>query len=347
VNTETKRNIRGFSQSELLEILQNEFGEKKFRTEQIYQWIWAKNATKFSLMANIPKSLQEKLDEKFYFNEIKIKVSQKSVDGSMKVAFELFDGKIVEGVLIPSSDRITACVSSQTGCNLSCAFCATGKIKNPRNLLFEEIFDQIFVINELSQKEFGKKLSNIVYMGMGEPLLNYENVLKSIEKVTWEKGLAFSPYRITVSTVGISRMIRRLADENIKFNLAISLHSANEKIRNKIMPYSQSDDLQNLSEAIRYYHKKTGDRITYEYILFKNVNDTLQDVKELAEFCKISTCKINIIEYNKVDDSGFEKSNNQNTEVFVNFLKSCNLIVNIRRSKGSDIDAACGQLANK
>ena len=257
------------------------------------------------------------------------------------------DGRLVEGVLIPSTDRVTACISSQTGCKLGCTFCATGRISDLRNLTIGEIFTQVTMLNKMSEQEYGRKLANLVFMGMGEPLLNYENVVTAINRISSEDGMNFSASRITVSTIGISKFIKKLADDNVRFNLAISLHTANEEKRNRLMPYSLSDGLKNISEAIKYFHAKTGARITYEYILFKDFNDSLQDAKDFASFCKISPCKINIIEYNSVQGSGFEKSNPVKSKAFIDYMKNCNLIVNVRKSKGGDIDAACGQLANK
>jgi 23S rRNA (adenine2503-C2)-methyltransferase len=254
---------------------------------------------------------------------------------------------LVEGVLIPSKKRITACISSQVGCSLDCAFCATGTLKLERNLTAAEIYDQVFILNEESVSNFGKSLSNIVYMGMGEPLLNYNNMLESIRLITTEKGMGMSPKRITVSTAGIAKMIMKLADDKVRFNLAISLHSSNDETRSNLMSLNDSVPLQELRDAIRYFYDETNSRITYEYILFKGINDNVNDAKGLANFCKVSPCKINLIEYNTVDDFPYEKSTNKVTENFISYLEEKNLIVNLRKSKGKDINAACGQLVNK
>lgn len=338
--------IRNLDKNELIKNIES-FGEKAFRAKQIYEWLWKKGVLSFSEMTNLSKELREKLEERFCIEKISVNTQQHSKDGSIKVAFELEDKRLVEGVLIPSSDRITACISSQTGCRLACEFCATGKISNLRNLTIGEIFTQVSILNIISQKEYNKSLSNLVFMGMGEPLLNYHNVITAIDRISAEDGMNFSPYRITVSTVGISKMIKKLADDNVRFNLAISLHVANQEKRNKIMPYSQSDSLENLAEAIKYFHAKTNSRITYEYILFKDFNDSINDAKEFAQFCKISPCKINIIEYNSVQGNQYQKADEHKSKAFVDYMKNCNLIVNVRKSKGGDIDAACGQLANK
>jgi 23S rRNA (adenine2503-C2)-methyltransferase len=278
---------------------------------------------------------------------VKIHKAERSSDGTIKYSLKLHDNKLVEGVLIPSKKRLTACVSSQVGCSLSCTFCATGTLKLERNLNYAEIYDQIFILNEEALLNFGKPLSNIVYMGMGEPLLNYENLLKSIELVSSKTGLSMSPKRITVSTAGIAKMIKKLADDDVRFNLAISLHTSDDKKREEIMPINKSINLEELKESIKYFFEKTGTRITYEYILFKDINDSLDDAHELVKFCKSTPCKVNLIEYNSVDNIPFQKASNNKTEKFINFLNEKNVIVNLRRSKGKDINAACGQLVNK
>ena len=216
-----------------------------------------------------------------------------------------------------------------------------------RNLNPDEIYDQVFMLNQQALNNYNQRLSNIVYMGMGEPLLNYRNVLESIEKITSTDGLAMSPKRITVSTAGIAKLIKKLGDDEVKFNLALSLHAANDEKRDYIMPINEQNSLDALKEAIIYFYQKTETRVTYEYIIFKNFNDELSDAQELAEFAKITPCKINIIEYNPIDDGEFQQAKKEKVDAFVNYLESKNLIVNVRRSRGKDIDAACGQLANK
>jgi 23S rRNA (adenine2503-C2)-methyltransferase len=253
----------------------------------------------------------------------------------------------VEGVLIPTPNRMTACISSQVGCSLTCKFCATGKLERLRNLNADEIYDQVVLIKNQAEEKYKTPLSNIVYMGMGEPLLNYKNVMDSIQKITSPEGLNMSPQRITVSTAGVSKMIMKLADDGAKFNLALSLHAANDKKRNYIMPINESNSLEALAEALKYFYEKTETRVTYEYIAFKDFNDSLEDAKELAAFCKHIPCKVNIIEYNPIDDGEFQQTTNERLDAFAKFLENKNIIVNVRRSRGKDIDAACGQLANK
>ena len=342
-----KKNIRALSKEELTTFF-IEQGDKAFRAKQVSEWLWKKGATSFEEMSNLSLSTREMLERNFVINAVKVAEEQKSKDKTIKNAFQLYDGSITEGVLIPTPKRMTACISSQVGCSLSCAFCATGKLDRLRNIDAEEIFDQVVIIKNQAEQNYNTPLSNIVYMGMGEPLLNYKNVLRSIEMITSDEGLGMSPKRITVSTAGIAKMIKQLGDDKVKFNLALSLHAANDAKRSEIMPINDSNTLEALSEALIYFHEKTGSRVTFEYIIFKDFNDSLEDAKDLADFAKIVPCKINIIEYNPIDDAKFEKADSEKTDKFAAFLENTfNLIVNVRRSRGKDIDAACGQLANK
>lgn len=324
-----------------------ENNEKKFRAKQVFNWLWKNNARSFDEMNNIPKSTRELLAKAFTFYPITVKHEQISSDGTVKFGFELADGKIAEGVLIPSDDRMTACISSQVGCNLGCKFCATAKLGFLRNLTAGEIVEQVTTIDAVARERYGHKLSNIVFMGMGEPLLNYENVLFATNRISAEDGLGMSPRRITVSTSGIAKMIRKLADDEVSFNLAISLHSANEQKRDDFMPVNKAINLAELRSAIQYFHKKTGTRVTLEYLMLKDFNDSNASALELAEFTKAFPCKINLIEYNPVEGLPYKRSTREQTEAFIGILESKNMIVNIRRSRGKDIDAACGQLANK
>ena len=324
-----------------------EKGEKAFRAKQLYEWLWKKSARSFEEMTNLSIELRDKLQEEFEIPAVQVAEEQISEDQTIKNAFKLADGKITEGVLIPTPKRVTACISSQVGCSLSCKFCATGKLKLMRNINFDEIYDQVAIIKEQAEKHYNRPLSNIVYMGMGEPLLNYSQVLKSIERITAEDGLGMSPKRITVSTAGIAKLIKRLGDDQVKFNLAVSLHAANDEKRSKIMPINDQNNLEILAEALKYFYERTETRVTFEYIIFKDFNDEIQDAQELAEFCKHIPCKINIIEDNPIDDAEFQQASTKKVDAFAAFLESRNLIVNIRRSRGKDIDAACGQLANK
>lgn len=342
----TKKNIRELKLEELIDFLKNQ-NIPSYRAKQIHEWLWKKRAINFNEMTSLSLSLRELLEQNFCLNAVKIHKAERSSDGTIKYSLKLYDNKLVEGVLIPSKKRLTACISSQVGCSLSCTFCATGTLKLERNLNYAEIYDQIFILNEEALLNFGKPLSNIVYMGMGEPLLNYENLLKSIELVSSKTGLSMSPKRITVSTAGIAKMIKKLADDDVRFNLAISLHTSDDKKREEIMPINKSINLEELKESIKYFFEKTGTRITYEYILFKDINDSLDDAHELVKFCKSTPCKVNLIEYNSVDNIPFQKASNNKTEKFINFLNEKNVIVNLRRSKGKDINAACGQLVNK
>lgn len=341
-----KIDIRKLTEQELIDTLES-MGEKKFRGKQVYEWLWTKRARSFDEMTNLSKPLRDKLEERFAIHVVEIADKQISGDGTIKYAFKLKEGHVVEGVLIPTENRTTACISSQVGCSLACKFCATGKLKLMKNLEAYEIYDQVAEIYKDAEILKSKPLSNIVYMGMGEPLLNYKNMLYSTEQIGHDKGLGMSAKRITVSTAGIAKMIKKLGDDEVRFNLALSLHAANDKKRNEIMPINESNNLEVLAEALQYFYRKTRSRVTFEYIIFKDFNDTLEDAAELAEFARCVPCKINIIEYNPIDDGEFQQADMDKVDAFADFLESKNLIVNIRRSRGKDIDAACGQLANK
>ena len=322
-------------------------GEPAFRAKQVYEWIWKKAARSFDAMGNIPKTTREWLSEKFSLQIVTTAEAQISSDRTIKSSFQLHDKNLIEGVLIPTRERVTACVSSQVGCSLTCSFCATGYMDRKRNLESFEIYDQVVLIRDQAQEKYGQALTNIVYMGMGEPLLNYANVLKSIEQITSAEGLGMSPRRITVSTAGIAKMIQKLGDDQVKFNLALSLHAANDTKRNQIMPINESNTLDVLKASLLYFFEKTGNEITLEYIVFNKFNDTLEDARELYEFAKGIPCKINLIEYNPIAQSSFVNAEADAIAKFSAFLESKRMIVNIRRSRGRDIDAACGQLAGK
>ena len=341
-----KQNIRLLSVEELKDLFVG-LGEKAFRAKQVYEWLWQKNATSFEEMTSLSKGLRDKLNEAFFIDHIQLQDQQISTDKTIKCAFSVDENKVVEGVLIPTSKRTTACISSQVGCSLACKFCATGKLKLMRNLTPGEIVDQVVYLKNQAEERYNTPLTNIVYMGMGEPLLNYKNMLRSTELITSPEGLGMSPKRITVSTAGIAKMIKKLGDDEVKFNLALSLHAANDQKRSKIMEINDSNNLESLSEALVYFHEKTGSRVTFEYIIFKDFNDEIEDAAELANFAKCVPCKINIIEYNAIDDGEFQQADKKKVDAFAAYLESKNLIVNVRRSRGKDIDAACGQLANK
>ncbi len=322
-------------------------GEKPFRSRQIKEWLWKSGVTDFDSMGNLPARLRESLKDHFTISGLQIKTEQISRDKTRKFGFLCPDGLLVEGVLIPSMGRVTACLSSQVGCPLNCSFCATARLASRRNLSVGEIFDQVVLLQNASQEAFGTHLSNLVFMGMGEPLLNYDSVIAAISHMTAEKGLGISPRRITLSTAGLTKGINRLAKEKVKFNLAISIHTVNDTKRDSLMPVNKSNPLSELAESLKFFFQETGTRISYEYLLMKDFNDSLKDASELAEFCKITPCKINLIEYNEVEGSKHHKTTPERMQAFVDFLESLNMIVNIRRSRGHDIDAACGQLASK
>lgn len=342
----TRKLIREQTVEELAEYLKsNNF--PSFRAKQIMDWLWKKNVGSFEEMKNIGKNLQEFLNSNFIIDKVSLKDQQISKDKTIKCAFEVDKNSIVEGVLIPTKKRMTACISSQVGCSLACTFCATGRLKLLRNLSAGEIYDQVYHLKNEANTQYQKSLSNIVYMGMGEPLLNYKNVLSSINWICSEEGLGMSPKRITLSTAGISKMIKKLGDDEVRFNLALSLHAANDEKRNKIMEINESNNLDSLRDALTYFYEKTKSRVTFEYIIFDGFNDELSDARELAEFAKCVPCKINIIEYNPIDGEPFRQAQEDKVNQFALFLESLNMIVNVRRSRGKDIDAACGQLANK
>jgi 23S rRNA (adenine2503-C2)-methyltransferase len=341
-----KPDIRTLSQEEITRFFESH-GEKKFRAKQVVEWLWKKSATRFEEMTNLSAATRELLSTYYSLQGITLVDQQISSDKTIKCAFEVEPGKVVEGVLIPTSSRMTACISSQVGCSLSCAFCGTGRLKMLRNLTAGEIYDQVVYLRNQAQERYNIPLSNIVYMGMGEPLLNYKNVMTSIEKITSPEGLGMSPQRITVSTAGVAKMITKLGDDGVKFNLALSLHAANDEKRDKIMDINESNNLEILAQSLRYFHEKTGTRVTFEYIIFKDFNDSLKDAHELANYCKSLPVKINIIEYNPIDDGEYQQASPERVDAFAKFLESKNMVVNVRRSRGKDIDAACGQLANK
>lgn len=322
-------------------------GEQGFRAKQIYEWLWVKSCVDFDQMSNLSKSLRETLKENFIIHALQVRQSQVSADKTIKSSFTLYDGNVIEGVLIPAPERMTACVSSQVGCSLSCKFCATGYMDRKRNLNADEIYDQVVLIAKQAEEHYQQPLTNIVYMGMGEPLLNYSGMMKSVERITAPDGLNMAAKRITVSTAGIAKLIKKLGDDEVRFNLALSLHAANDKKRNEIMPINEQNSLQALAEALKYYFAKTKNPVTYEYIVFNDFNDELEDARELVRFCKHIPCKVNIIEYNPISLANYVNADADKIDQFANYLKSQGVITNVRRSRGKDIDAACGQLAIK
>jgi 23S rRNA (adenine2503-C2)-methyltransferase len=341
-----KKNLRHFTLSDLTDELKS-IGEPSFRAKQIWQWLWEKHELNTQNMNNLPKPLREKLEAKFQIYRMELSEQQVSTDGTIKAGFKLFDDKLVEGVLIPKDNRMTACISSQVGCSLDCRFCATAKLPRMRNLHFDEIFDQVAYLNKTAQQYYQQPLTNIVYMGMGEPLLNYRQVMESIDRITSPTGLGMSPKRITVSTAGIAKMIAKLADDKVKFRLALSLHAPNDEKRSKIMSINDTNNISVLKNALNSFTDATGSRVTLEYVMLKDYNDTDTDADELADFARSFASKINLIEYNLIEGGEFDKSSRNRMYAFKNRLEQLGVIANIRKSRGEDIDAACGQLANK
>ena len=341
-----RKDIRKFDLVEMTAAIA-EMGEPKFRAKQVYEWLWKKSAISFDEMTNLSKELRTKLQQDFLIAPVQETIVQKSKDGTVKLGMKLQDDRLIEGVMIPDEDRNTACVSSQVGCSLACTFCATGFLKRERNLEAGEIYDQVILLNRYALEQSNRPLTNIVYMGMGEPLLNYDNVMQSIKLITSPEGLGMAQKRITVSTSGIVRGIKRIADEGMKFNLALSLHAATNEKRNKIMDINQSNPLEEVMEALNYFYEKTGNKITFEYILFDHFNDSEEDAHHLMEWCDQVPAFVNLIEYNNVEGVTLHRAKSDRRDAFVDYLREHDVNVAVRRSRGKDIDAACGQLANK
>ncbi len=341
-----KRDIRALTKEEIRAYF-IEIGEKPFRAQQVYEWLWKKGAQRFDDMTNISLSLREKLAAVFVINHIRVDEMQRSSDGTIKNAVRLHDGKVVESVLIPTEKRITACVSSQVGCSLDCTFCATARLKRMRNLNADEIYDQVVAIKNEAESIYNRPLTNIVFMGMGEPLMNYKNVLEAIEKITSPEGLGMSPKRITLSTVGLAKLIKKLADDAVKFNLAVSLHSARDEVRDRIMPINLKNPLKDLLEALQYWYDKTRRKVTFEYVVWHNINDKAEDIQALVAFCKRVPSKVNLIEYNPIDEGEFQQARPEALDAYITALDEIGVVARVRHSRGKDIDAACGQLANK
>ncbi|PTM05432.1 MAG: 23S rRNA (adenine(2503)-C(2))-methyltransferase RlmN [Bacteroidetes bacterium] len=343
---ENKRDIRALRREDI-ESYFTKIGEASFRAKQVYEWLWKKGAKDFESMTNLSLPLREKLEANFVINHIRVDEMQRSKDGTIKNAVRLYDGKVVESVLIPTDHRITACISSQVGCSLDCNFCATANLKRMRNLNPDEIYDQVVAIKNEAENFYGRPLTNIVFMGMGEPLMNYKNVLEAIEKITSPDGLGMSPKRITVSTVGLAKMIRKLADEEPRFKLALSLHSARDEVRDKIMSINLKNPVEELRQALEYWYSKTKSRVTLEYVVWRGINDQKIDIDALVRFCRSVPCKVNLIEYNPIDDGIFQQADEEAVIAYVKALEAAGIVATIRKSRGKDIDAACGQLANK
>ncbi len=335
-------NLSGLKLSEIEKITE-EMGATKFRAKQIHNWIYTKSVSTIDEMSNLSKNFREELKQKATITNTKIKTKQVSSDGTIKYLIEYADGECVETVLMRFDNRanLTACVSSQVGCAVNCSFCATGKRGFIRNLTHQEIIEQVLTI----QRDTGLKVTNVVFMGQGEPLLNLENVLKALE--IFNDDFQIGARRITLSTSGIVPKIYELAQNQLQSTLAISLHAPNHKLRAELMPIENKYNIDDVKKALLAYVEKTGRRITVEYILIHNFNDTLNCAKELALFLKDLKCNINLIPYNNVNDTKYQKSSNNDIMKFKYILEHSGKKVTVRLERGADIDAACGQLAGK
>lgn len=350
--TDEKRDLKQLSRSELSDFLA-EMGLPRYRADQVFQWLYQKGADSFAQMTNLSKELRKRLEEVACITRAMEFSRQEAADGTIKFLFRLDDPRDykVEAVLIPdfyedgAAKRITVCVSSQVGCMFGCSFCATGRMGFFRNLSHGEIADQVQAINELSEERFGKKITNIVYMGMGEPLHNYHAVVESVRIITDPLGVDLSPRRITISTVGLTKQIRQLAREGLGANLAISLHAADDQKRNEIMPINESLNLKELEEAVREYHRITKSAVTYEYLLFDRFNDHAEDALNLVKIARWVPSKVNIIMYNNVAGVSLKRVREERLNEFMKVLIRHKVTATVRRSRGDDIDAGCGQLA--
>jgi 23S rRNA (adenine2503-C2)-methyltransferase len=347
-------NLRALSPSGL-EDLAVAMGEPKFRGRQLFRWLWARGAPSFAEMTDLPRAFRERLAAEATLSTPEVATLREAKDGTLKALLTLPTGRQVETVLIPDFDedgdarRLTVCVSSQVGCAMACSFCATGTMGFRQNLDAGEIAAQVLLMERLSQERYGRGVSNVVFMGMGEPLQNVSAVLGSIEIMTHADGLGLSPRRITVSTVGLARRIRELADRGVRFGLAVSLHAPFDAKRSSIMPVNRSEatDLTALKDAIRYFTQRTKQRVTYEYCMFEGFNDSVEDARALAKIAAWAPSKVNLILYNPVEGLGFRRSDEETLNRFVRVLVERGVTVTVRRSRGQDIDAACGQLAVK
>ena len=341
-----KKDIRRLSKKELQEFFVSK-NLPKYKGSQVYEWIWKKGSHDFDLMTNLSFKHRTLLKDNFEIRHVNIDFHKRSLDGTIKNAVKLYDNLIVESVLIPKAKRITACISSQVGCSLDCTFCATSSLKRIRNLNPDEIYDQVILMSQQSKYYFNRPLSNIVFMGMGEPLLNYNNVLIAIRKINEPEGLGISSRRITLSTSGIPKMIKKMADENVKFRLAVSLHSARQSLREKIMPFAKKFPLEELLDSLQHWYLKTRKKVTFEYVIWEGINDKKADINALVNFCKMIPSKVNLIQYNPIENSSMKEASEESINLYVHALNDAKIKVTYRRSRGQDIDAACGQLANK
>ena len=336
------KNIKEYNLDELQEELVN-LGEKKYRAEQIFKWLYVDKVKEFDEMTNLSIELREKLKKEYTICNFKILKKQESSDGTKKYLFDVLDGNAIESVLMEYHHGKTICVSSQIGCKMGCKFCASTGIKFIRSLTCGEIVEQILAV----EQDIGDKISNIVFMGIGEPFDNYDNVMKAIKIINNQKGLNIGARHISISTSGLVPMIYRFADEELQCTLSISLHATNDAKRSSMMPINNRYNIEELMEACKYYINKTNKRISFEYALAKDNNDNLDDAKELVKLLKGMLCHVNLIPINKIENGDYVKSTNENIIRFRDYLNKNGIVATIRRELGSDIDAACGQLRRK
>ena len=333
---------------EKLEGLMLSLQEKKYRATQLFKWIYEKRVTSFDEMSDVSKSFREVLNRDFCLVKPKIHKEQRSKDGTIKLLLELEDGDKIETVLMRYNYGNAVCVSSEVGCNMGCALCASGLLKKKRELLVSEMIGQVLVIDDILKAEGNnERVTHVVVMGTGEPFDNYENVMDFIRILNHPHGLAIGARHITVSTCGIVPKIYDYAKEGLQINLAISLHAPSDEIRKKIMPISFKYPMNELMEAVKYYEKNAGRRVTFEYILLNGINDSKEDAKKLAKLIKGTLAYVNLIPYNSVDENKYKRSDDKSVRDFMDTLIKCGVNATIRREFGSDIDAACGQLRAK
>ncbi len=336
------KNIKDYNLDDLKEIFK-QLNEKPYRAEQVFKWLYEAEVTSFDEMTNLSLELREKLKREFDFHNFKILKKQESVDGTKKYLFDILDGNAIETVLMEYHHGRTICVSSQVGCKMGCKFCASTGAKFARNLTSGEIVEQILAV----QRDENIRISNIVFMGIGEPLDNYDNVLNAIKILNHPKGLNIGARHISISTSGIVPKIYELADRDYQFTLSISLHATSDEKRSKMMPINDRYNIEELMKACKYYIEKTNKRISFEYALAKDNNDNLEDAKELVKLLNGMLCHVNLIPINKIENGAYIKSTNENIIKFRDYLNSKGITATIRRELGSDIDAACGQLRRK
>ena len=336
------KNIKDYDLEDLKKELEN-IGEKKFRAEQIFKWLYVEKVKEFDEMTNLSLELREKLKNEYDICNFKILRKQESSDGTKKYLFDVLDGNAIESVLMEYHHGRTICVSSQIGCKMGCKFCASTGLKFARNLTAGDIVEQILAV----EQDTGYKISNVVFMGIGEPFDNYDNVMQAIKIINNQKGLSIGARHISISTSGLVPMIYKFADEELQCTLSISLHATNDKKRSEMMPINNRYNIKELMEACKYYIEKTNKRISFEYALAKDNNDNLDDAKELVKLLKGMLCHVNLIPINKIENGKYTKSSNENIIRFRDYLNEKGITATIRRELGSDIDAACGQLRRK